>query len=81
MSTNVKIAEVVETSDGQTVRLPDEFRFHAGAVTIRREGKAIILEPLKPTEWPKGFFEKIRIDDPAFCQPDQGSMPPAPTID
>jgi antitoxin VapB len=76
-----KIAEIVETPEGQVVRLPAEFRFHTESVSIRREGQAIILEPVKPSTWPDGFFEKICIDDPAFQRPDQGEMPPAPALD
>lgn len=76
-----KIADIVETNEGQTVRLPEEFRFYTQEVSIRREGKAIILEPIVPTRLPEGFFEKIRIDDPTFVRPDQGEMPPAPVLD
>src|SRR5262249_53790721 len=77
----MKTAEVIETSQGQAVRLPDEFRFPVPIVSIRREGEAVILEPLKPSTWPEGFFDAIRIDDPAFTRPSQGSMPPAPLLD
>ena len=30
--------------------------------------------------WPREFFEDIRIDDPAFSRPDQGTMPPLPSL-
>lgn len=76
-----QIAQIVETDKGQSILLPEEFRFHAPSVSIRRAGNAIILEPVKPTTWPEGFFEKIRIDDPAFVRPDQGAMPPPPSFD
>ena len=76
-----KIAEIVETTEGQTVRLPEEFRFYTQEVSIRRVGKAIILEPVIPAKLPEGFFERIRIDDPKFVRPDQGEMPPAPVLD
>jgi len=75
------IIDVVETSDGQVVHLPKEFRFHTPTVSVRREGNRLILEPVKPTTWPEGFFDKIRIDDPAFQRPDQGPMPPPPVLD
>lgn len=78
---NMKTVEIVDTPDGQIVRLPKEFRFHAASVSIRREGNMLILEPVKPTILPEGFFEKIRIDDPAFVRPDQGPMPPPPSFD
>ncbi len=72
-------AEVIETGNGQAIHLPHDFRFEAKVVSVRREGEAIILEPLKPAAWPPGFFQNIRIDDPAFTRPEQGSMPPAPS--
>jgi virulence-associated protein VagC len=78
---SVKILELVETPEGQVVRLPPEFRFYTASISIRREGQMIILEPVKPTTLPADFFEKIRIDDPAFKRPDQGEMPPAPSFE
>jgi antitoxin VapB len=77
----MKTVELVETNQGQVVPLPEEFRFETPTVTIRREGKAVILEPVKPAHWPDHFFEDIRIDDPAFARPEQGSTPPAPFFD
>lgn len=61
--------------------LPEEFRFTTPTVSIRCEGDAIILEPVKPAHWPKHFFENIRIDDPAFTRPLQAAIPPAPLLD
>jgi hypothetical protein len=29
-------------------------------VSIRREGEAVILEPVRRREWPRGFFERLR---------------------
>ena len=40
----------------------------------------IILEPVKPATWTPGFFDRIRIDDPAFARPSQGPIPPAPQL-
>lgn len=77
----MKTVEIVETSEGQEVRLPAEFRFSTHTVSIRREGEAVILEPLKPNQWPDGFFESIRIDDPTFVRPPQGETPPAPSLE
>lgn len=73
--------EIVETSKGQTVSLPEEFRFSSPVVTIRRDGDAVILEPIKRASWPEHFFEDIRIDDPGFARPPQGTTPPAPLLD
>ena len=77
----MKTAEVVEIGGEQAVRLPEEFRFDASVVSIRREGEAVILEPVKPAKWPDGFFEAIRIDDPNFVRPDQGRTPPIPSLE
>jgi virulence-associated protein VagC len=76
-----KIANIVESNEGQCIHLPEGFRIEALAVSIRRDGDSVILEPIKPATWPEGFFERIRIDDPAFGRPDQGKMPPAPVLD
>jgi virulence-associated protein VagC len=73
--------QLVETSQGQAIPLPEEFRFGTPTVTLRREGEAVIVEPLKPAHWPDGFFEAIRIEDPAFARPPQGPTPPAPVLD
>jgi len=65
----------------QTVRLPKQFRFEGNAVAVRREGEAVILEPLKEPAWPSGFFEQIGITDSAFSRPPQGEMPLPPVLD
>jgi virulence-associated protein VagC len=75
-----KTAAVLETSQGQAIQLPGEFRFNSSRVSIRREGEAVILEPVKPTTWPEGFFDAIRVDDPAFIRPPQGTAPLAPSL-
>lgn len=74
-------ADVIELDGAQAVRLPDDFRFDSETVTICREGDSVILEPARPTAWPEGFFDAIRIDDPAFERPPQGSMPSAPQLE
>lgn len=77
----MKTAEIFRTDGTQVVKLPDGFQFEGDTVSIRREGEAVILEPVKPASWPPGFFDRIRIDDPAFARPPQGSVPPAPSLD
>ncbi len=76
----MSIAEVIEVGGSQVVRLPEGFRLNAETVSVRQEGEAVILEPLKPSTWPDGFFESIRIDDPKFVRPNQGPVPPAPSL-
>lgn len=74
-------AEIIDVSGGQAVRLPEGYRFDTPTVSIRKEGEAVILEPAKPRTWPEGFFEAIRIDDPKFIRPDQGQLPPVPSLE
>ena len=40
------IAKIFWSGRSQAVRLPKEFRFDAAAVRIRRDGDAVILEPV-----------------------------------
>ena len=74
-------AEICRHDGVQSVTLPDEFHFKVDKVSIRREGDAVILEPVKSATWPPGFFDSIRIDDPEFVRPDQGPVPVAPSLD
>ena len=76
----MKLAELIDVAGSQAVKLPDEFRFQGNSVAIRKAGEAVILEPTKPACWPPRFFEEIRIDDPAFQRPEQGSTPAAPNL-
>lgn len=77
----MRIAEIVRANGSQMVKLPEEFHLEGDTVGIRRQGEAIVLEPVKAATWPRGFFDKIRIDDPAFVRPSQGEVPPAPRLD
>ena len=43
-------AKIFMTGRSQAVRLPKEFRFESDEVRIRKEGSAVILEPL-PEDW------------------------------
>jgi antitoxin VapB len=72
--------EILDVGGSQMVKLPEEFRFQTAEVSIRREGDAVVLEPIKPAAWPPEFFDAIHIDDPKFVRPEQGPMPPAPTL-
>lgn len=77
--------EIIDIAGGQAVKLPAEFHFDGDVVSIRREGDAVILEPVESAEplqatWPDGFFEAIRIEDPKFVRPDQGQAPPIPEL-
>jgi len=43
-----KRAKLFRNGNSQAVRLPQEFRFNGDEVLIRKEGDAVILEPLHP---------------------------------
>jgi len=73
--------EITSVNGVQTVELPADIRIDAERVTVRRQGEAVILEPVKAGAWPSGFFDAIRIDDPAFERPGQGRTPPAPSLE
>ena len=60
----------------QAVRLPKEFRFEGDEVEIRREGNAVVLEPVAKRGWPEGFFERIRAN--AYLFADLEVPPPLP---
>lgn len=51
-------AKLFTNGRSQAVRLPKEFRFEGREVSVRREGDAVILEPLKPRAWPKGYWRR-----------------------
>lgn len=52
-------AKVFWSGRSQAVRLPREFRFAGTEVRIRREGNAVILEPIEKASWPEGFWERL----------------------
>jgi len=62
-------AKLFENGSSQAVRLPKEFRFLGKEVLIRRVGDAVILEPLKKREWPKGFFSTLPKLSDDFARP------------
>lgn len=51
-------AKLFRNGRSQAVRLPKEFRFEGEELSIRREGEAVILEPLRPRAWPKGYWRQ-----------------------
>lgn len=67
----MKTAKVFTTGRSQAVRLPKEFRFTVPEVSIWRDGPNVVLAPVKPAAWPKGFWRSIRISDSAFSRPPQ----------
>ena len=53
--------------------------------SLARECRVIVLFDSAngdaPRVWPAGFFDDIRIDDPAFVRPPQGKAPAVAALD
>jgi antitoxin VapB len=56
----VAIAKLFRNGRSQAVRLPKEFRFPGDEVMLRREGDAVILEPVRQKSWPRGYWSRLR---------------------
>ena len=52
-------AKIFANGRSQAVRLPREFRFDGKEVAIRREGQAVVLEPVAKRKWPAGYWQRI----------------------
>lgn len=59
----------------QAVRLPRAFRFEGDEVEIRKEGDAVILEPVKKRAWPEGYWEWV---DRHHADMELGELEPMP---
>jgi antitoxin VapB len=53
--------KVFKSGNSLAVRLPKEFELPCGEVSIRRDGRMIVIEELSASGWPEGFFEDILI--------------------
>ena len=71
MSTT-KRARIFWTGRSQAVRLPKEFRFEGDEVLVRREGNAVVLEPVD--DWPYGYVESFAGVSDDLVRPDQGRL-------
>ncbi len=74
-----EIGKIFQNGGSQAVRLPQAFRFEGDVVRIRREGLAVILEPLtlSPAEW---FVDMDRFGEEPFM-PDGRQQPDMPNQD
>jgi virulence-associated protein VagC len=43
----------------QAVRLPKQFRLPGNEVSIRKEGNAVVLEPMAKRKWPPGYWQRL----------------------
>ena len=71
------LAKLFKHGGSQAVRLPKAFRFKGEEVTVRREGEAVILEPVKvfrpttPAEWEVFWAELDAMSDGDFPDCDE----------
>ena len=52
-------AKLFQNGRSQAVRLPKAFRMQGDEVTVRREGDAVILEPIRKRAWPRGYWARM----------------------
>lgn len=74
-------AKIFWNGRSQAVRLPKQFRFEGNEVEISIDGEDVILHPIKKKQWPKNFWNNIRISDPGFKRPEQGLTPDRGALD
>lgn len=69
-------AKLFMNGRSQAVRLPREFRLPGDRVRIRREGRAVVLEPIEPdlTDW----FARIDGRGAEPFMPEGREQPPTP---
>jgi len=58
--TEVARAKLFWNGRSQAVRLPRAFRFEGNEVSVRREGEAVILEPVRKRDWPPEYWDRLR---------------------
>lgn len=66
-------AKLFWSGRSQAVRLPKQFRFQGDEVSVRREGRKVIIEPLPRQSWPRGYWESWK------AVPDDFEAPPSLT--
>ena len=75
------IAKIFWSGRSQAVRLPKDFRFDAGEVRIRRQGSAVILEPVADGwAWLEPLIGPVD-DDFAEAVAEQPGAQDRPTLD
>lgn len=59
--TSLVKTRVFKSGNSLAVRLPKAMNLPCGPVSIRREGRRIVIEEEAAGAWPEGFFEEIRV--------------------
>ena len=62
-------AKVFWSGTSQAVRLPKAFRFSSNEVSIRRDGDAVVLDPLEKRRWPPGYWDRYGLVGDDFIVP------------
>lgn len=62
----------------QAVRLPKEFRFEGDEISVRREGRKVILEPVRREAWPPGYWDSWKAVPADFEAPPPLPLRPEP---
>jgi len=78
------VAKIFKHGRSQAVRLPKEFRLEGDEVRVRRFGRGVLLEPIKPDiEHIRAIFAEIDRLGPFLPEgrPPQPPMPPGPDFD
>ena len=57
---------VFKNGNSLAVRLPKELELPCGRVSIRRDGRKLVIEEVSETGWPEGFFESVCISRKNF---------------
>ncbi len=67
------MAKIFWSGHSQAVRLPKAFRFPHGIeeVEVRRQGERLVLEPVRPQEWPESFWQAFGDMPEGFKRPAQ----------
>ncbi len=74
-------AKLFRTGGSQAVRLPRKYRFEGQReVSIRRQGRAIVLESV-PRTWSRRFIELAGSADDFPHPPDPEGVEPGPHLD
>ena len=74
-----EIAKIIRTDGMETVQLPPDFRFDGDTVRIRRDGDAVILEPITESERrPRASILPFDAGLSAALEAEWGSFPRLP---
>jgi antitoxin VapB len=75
-------AKIFWSGRSQAVRLPKEFRFDSDEVTIRREGDAVVIEPVADDwAWLRKMPGYVDADFEAAVNEEAPTQPPDPSVE